>query len=323
MNASLSQGLPDWARRYYFRFQDGFLDRDEMPHRKEAFLRLFRTDNQGMQDFWEQAKKLIPPPTVCFLVGQLRAAEKFVVTDEDMEAEVLLGSLIYSTDDAIPKERVPRYSPPPHAGERLREPARVQARKLAKLLREFFIVTPPRCTAWAASRRNVGSTVERLVVAYGFDLDLDDLNDIYRRRNIEYTSDSKRGWVQRRRASDGVREKVIESARKLAEIGRPEDVSWLAALADTMQALPAFGAEHTRQPEILSQKACPWADWLRVAHYQLRNVGDTRVRLRQKDWAALILMLFDEEITEEQIGRIVRNTPTTVVKNLENHPSAA
>ncbi len=285
MNTRISPDLPDWALAWFNEMQPRFDDPEEMPHRRDAFNRLFSAQDRGMRRMWEHV-------------------DRHVINNWDRDT--FIGILIYSIDDAIEPERRPVYSrPPAEPKARLRDPTQRLARKLALLLRELFIVTPPRCEA--ASRHYCG-TVEHLMITYDFDLALDDLGEIYRRHGIEYTSDSKRGWLQRRRASDTVRGRVIEAARKLAEIGRPQDVGWLDHLAENLQRLPDLKTEHGNLPELRSQK-CGWPDWLRVAHRGLRGVGTSGECLRVVDWTALVRALFDDvDVSEVRIGQVLKES---------------
>lgn len=289
MNTRPSPDLPDWARCYFERNRDRFDDPEEMPHRRAAFYRLLCSNDRGMRRMWEHVNG-------------------HVAEDWD-DAASFLTTLIYSMDDALEDERRPLYSSLPAIPEkRLRDPAQRQAKKLARLVRELRIVTPPRCEACAADAlKYSGSTVERLVIFYHFELAPADVNEIYRRHGIEYTSDSKRGWLQRRRASDAVRSRVIEAACKLAEIGRPRDAGWLWQIAEDLQRLPDFKTEHAGQPELRSQK-CGWHDWLRVAHRDLQGgFGSWAAEsLRVVDWTALVRTLFDDvDVSEVRVGQVL------------------
>lgn len=278
--------VPSWAVAWFVAQRPRFDDPEEMPHRHDAFYRLLCSDDRGMRRMWEHV-------------------DRHVVDEWDRDA--FLGVLIYSVDDAIEPERRPVYTRVPAApAPRLRNPDQRQALKLARLLRELFIVTPARCAARTSPAiQHAGGTIERLVVAYALDLAPDDVNEIYRRHGIEYGSDSKRGWIQRRRASDAVRRRVIEAAHKLAEIGRPQDHKWLAELADDVQRLPDLETEHAGQPELRSQKS-GWHDWLRVAHQGLRGVGSADKCLRVVDWTALVRVLFDGvDVSEVRVGQVL------------------
>lgn len=287
MNTRPSPELPDWALAWFNEMRPRFDDPEEMPHRRDAFYRLLCVEDRGMRRMWEHVDR----------------------HDLDyLDRDALLGVLIYSMDDALEDERRPLYSSPPAMPEkRLRDPAQRQANKLARLVCELRIVTPPRCEAYRADVLQYGgSTVERLVIFYRFNLAPADVNEIYRRHGIDYTSDSKRGWLQRRRASDAVRSRVIEAACKLAEIGRPLDAGWLGQLAENLQRLPDFKTEHAGQPELRSQK-CGWADWLRVAHRGLRGVGTSDECLRVVDWTALVRALFDDvDVSEVRVGQVLK-----------------
>jgi len=309
MNTTPSPYLPSWALCYFERFRDRFDDPEEMPHRRAAFYRLLcaEKNNRGMRKMWEHVDRRMPQATRVYL--EPSESRPYPVTNLDLEAEAFIGALIYSTDDALEDEPRPVYPLSPDAADaRLRDPAQRLAPKLARLFRELRIVTPPRCAARSAPALQVISTVDRLVIGYRFDLAPDDVNEIYRRHGIEFTSDSKRGWLQRRRASDAVRCRVIEAARRLAEIGRPQDAGWLAALADDLLRLPDYRTEHAHQPELRSNK-CGWPDWLRVAHRDLHGVGEQENCLRIVDWAALVRVLFDDvDVSEVRIGQVLQES---------------
>lgn len=287
MNTRPTPDLPDWALAWFNEMRPRFDDPEEMPHRRAAFYRLHCVEDRGMRRMWEYVDRHVL---------------------DCLDRDTLLGVLIYSMDDAFEDERRPLYSSPPAMPEkRLRDPAQRLANKLARLVRELRILTPPRCEASAADvLQHVGGTVESLVIFYRFELSPVDVNEIYRRHGIEYTSDSKRGWLQRRRASDAVRIRAIDAARKLAQIGRPRDAGWLGKLAEDLQLLPDLKTEHAGQPELRSQK-CGWPDWLRVAHRGLRGVGTADQCLRVVDWTALVRALFDDvDVSEVRVGQVLK-----------------
>lgn len=291
MNTKPSPDLPPWALRYFERQRDRFDDM-EMPHRREAFYRLLCSNDPDMRRMWAYVNRRAPA--------------------DSESGGAFLATLIYSMDDADDAlvEQVPRYPRPPDVPEkRLRDPAQRQARKLARLLREFGLVTPPRCEAFHADvRKDCGSTIERLVIFYHFELAPRDVNEIWRRHGIEYTSSSKRGWIQSRRASDTVRARAIEAALKLAQVGRPNDAAWLGELAEALQRLPDFEIEHAGQPELYSQK-CGWPDWLRVVrdHLQFEDGNWANEGLRVVDWTALVRALFvDVDVTEVRVGQVLK-----------------
>lgn len=319
MNTRPSPDLPDWALRYFERHRERFDDPEELPHRRDAFYRLLCASDAGMRRMWERADQFIARPTVCHFVPGPDAAVTHI-TDTDMGAEDFIGGLIFAADETIPEASAKAARQSPERAPRLRDPICVQARKLARLLREWRLVTPPRCIAKESpAMRSVGGMVEGLVHAYNLDIAPADLGEIYRRNGIEYTADSKRGWRQRRRASDAVRAKVIAAATKLAENGRPQDAAGLVRLIYNLRLLPDMEAEHVDQPEMFSQKA-GWADWLRVAHSNLVGVGERAGFLRYIDWAALVLALFGNIVTEERIGQVLRDaqSPTPLAKISEN-----
>lgn len=220
MNTKPSPYLPVWALRYFDRYRDRFDGPDEMPHRRDAFYRLLAaTSNGGMRLMWERVSRFIPDPTVCHFVPGLDAA-KGHVTDTDMEARDFLDGLIRATDHTLHGEpvRLP-VNRKQQSEPRLRDPVRVLARKVAKLLREWQLITPYDCTAgMGTTTQRIDPVIERLVKAYGIEPAASNLGDIYRRNGIEYTVSEKRGFVQRRRASDTVRAKIIKAAQQLIEI---------------------------------------------------------------------------------------------------------
>lgn len=325
MNAKPSPYLPDWALRYFERHRDRFDDPEEMPHRRDAFYRLLCADagDAGMRRLWERAARTMPAPAVCHFVPGKGAAQEHI-TDVDMEAEALICALIFATDETIHDTHASPVWQSPEKDTRLRDPVRVLARKLARLLREWRLVTPPRCIAKASPvMGSLGGMIERLVNAYGIELAPADLGEIYRRHGIEYTADSKRGWRQRRRASDAVRAKAIAAASKLSAAGRQQDAGPLALLAYDLRLLPDLEAEHADQPELVSQKA-GWPDWLRVAHFNLHGTIAEDDTLRHRDWAALVLTLFGEVVTEERIGQVLRSVDgesNTALGKISKNPS--
>lgn len=298
-----------WALRYFERHRDRFEDPEEMPHRRDAFYRLLCADanDLDMRRMWERAARFIAEPTVCHFIPGPDAFNDHV-TDADMEAEGFVCGLVYATDETIQDAAAKPARQSRSQEARLRDPVRVLARKLARLLREWRLVTPPRCIAKDAPvMQHAGSVIEGLVAAYDFDLASPDMSEIYRRNGIEYTADSKRGWVQRRRASDAVRAKVMSATLELLEICRPQDAGDLARLVYDLRLLPAMKAEHADQPEMRSQKA-GWPDWLRRAHFNLYGVGERDGFLRHRDWAALVQALYGETVSEERVGQVLRSS---------------
>jgi hypothetical protein len=312
MNTKPSPYLPAWALRYFERNRVLFDDPEEMPHRRTAFYRLLCADalDPDMRRMWERAARCIPEPTVCHFVPGPDAFLEHV-TDTDMDARDFILALILATDDAAKGEplRLPvKGKAQPEA--RLRDPVRVLARKVARLLREWQLVTPFNCTAgMGTTMQKIDPVIEHLVKAYGLELAAPDLGDICRRNGIEYAVDTKQGFVQRRRASDAVRAKVISAAQNLIEIGEPPVLDRLVLLVYVMRELPDMKSEHVDQldePWMRSQKS-GWPDWLRVAHSRLRHFGDDDF-LRHRDWAALVHALHGESVSEERIGQVLRSS---------------
>ncbi len=312
MNTEPSKYLPPWALRYFERHRDRFDAPDELPHRRAAFYRLLCADetNPDMRRMWERAARYIPDdPTVCHFIPGTDAAESHV-TDTDMEAEGFMCALIFASDAAKQGEqvRLPANGKPQQE-TRLRDPVRVLARKVARLLREWQLITPFDCTAgMGTTMQRIDPVIECLVKAYGIEPAAPDLGDVYRRNGIEYAVDEKRGFVQRRRASDTVRAKVIGAAQKLLEIDGAQGE--LARLVYVMRHLPDMKSEHVDQldePSMRSNKS-GWPDWLRVAHSNLNGVGERDGFLRHRDWAALVQALYGETVTEERIGQVLRSS---------------
>jgi len=305
--------LPIWARAYFDRWRDRF-DNDEMvpvapdgtklwwkchfpdvgldpgetlapTHRHDAFYRLLCTDNDdGMRRMWCRADKVIvidmnKPPS------------------SGEHGYWFMGSIIYGTDAVLPDEK-PRYIPSPRRPPTQRlNPEQRAARKVAHLLQCLFHVTPRDCHA----RRHCyfGPTVEWLVVRYGFYLGPFDYNQLARVYELTCTSDSKRGWIQRRRAHDRIRHQTIAAIRRLLAMKYDPShrlAAELRQIADDLVTWPDIEAEHGHQTDLLSNKS-GWADWLRHVYDEWLSAldqGEARGHLRQCDWAALAAVLFPE-----------------------------
>lgn len=308
MNARPSPYLPSWALRYFERHRDRFDDPEQMPHRRDAFYRLLCASDAGMHRMWERSARFITEPTVCHFIPGPDAAENHV-TDTDSESESFICTLIFASDAAKQGEplRLPANGKPQQE-TRLRDPVRVLARKVARLLREWQLITPLDCTAgMGTTMQRIDPVIACLVKTYGIEPAAPELGDVYRRNGIEYAVDEKRGFVQRRRASDAVRAKAIEAAQQLIESDGAHGE--LARLVYVMRLLPDMKSEHVDQlnePSMRSQK-CGWPDWLRVAHSNLNGVGERDNFLRHCDWAALVQALHGETVTEERIGQVLRS----------------
>ncbi len=282
--------LPPWARSYYARWVDRYAAL-ELPHRVGAFQRLLCTDDAGMARVW----------------GHLNAAGT-------ENRDLVIGTLILAMDEAIKPTPVPRYGRLP-APPRVRlAPRQTRARKLARLLRELSHVTPSRCHAARNNRAEFGLELEALCTAYRIELDPLDLDRVRSRYCIEHKSDSKRGFVEHRRASDTARRKALAAARELLAHDGAQMPDYCARLLTRvvaeLESWPDFEAEHTTEPEHRSQKS-GWADWLRRARHEWRNwsawndAPSPDATLDAADWATLARTLFDVEITAERIRQIL------------------
>ena len=302
--------IPGWARAYFERHTTPsdrnvclLSDPDELPHRREAFYRLLCTNNPDMRAMWKRADKVI---------------------HEDRH-QGFIGSLILSTDGAIGAitgdERIPpRSGPTPAKPERMRDPAKTLARKLARDLGMLSIVTPARCLAFKAVQR-VGVDVERLIIYYRFQQAQVRISTECAKLGIEYTPTSKRGWVQCRRASDTMRAKVVKAARKLARIGHQKNALWLTEIADTFAQLPSIDDEHGDDVELRSQKS-GWGDWLRIANEDMQDgVYRGKHFLTLANWAALVQALFHVAVSKEQIAQALQlgKSVTGLAEKEENH----
>lgn len=289
--------LPPWARDVLDQWRDGrdFFSTpidEEMAHRREAFYRLYTADDPAICEVW-------------------RYVDTSIARDE---RGAFLGDLILATDWICPDEPLPVYGAPIpffDPPSRLRTREQRKARKLAELLQLLRIVTPPDCAARTSSAINTGTHVESLIIYFN----IGQVPAYYDQRwqltelRVEYTYDSKRGWMQHRRASDRVRHKAIKSARKLAELpGAAKHAPWLCGLADALEALPTMEVEHSSDFWLLSQKAS-YLDWVRRV---LRGLNDIAAHphtpaLRHSDLATLanVLTSPERELTEDDIAHAV------------------
>lgn len=242
--------LPDWARQCMDGWRDGSRRSpvpiaDELPHRREAFYRLYSADDPDVKAMWAQASK------------GLKADER----------KYFIPRLILSTDAIVPDERLPVYKTAP-VGESPKYRTREQraAYKLAVQLQRFAVVTPPRCQAYQA--RFISVDIEKLIISFNIKPAERDDDERWRSLQIEYTTSSKRGWIQHRRASDKVRREVITTARRLADLpDAKRHQSWLRDLAAELESLPNFETEHSFEfgdaesleyPSIQSSRDRPW-----------------------------------------------------------------
>lgn len=316
MNDIPSEFLPSWAKQYFLRNKQHFdefygLDEsgepDKLAHRRNAFYRLFCTNNDGMRRIWEYADEII--------VIDMKAKP----LPED--GRWFLSDLIYGTDNAIEDEPKPTYLYPKAlecTEQRRLSPEQSAARKVAKLLQLLFHVTPRDCSA--STKCWFGTTVEWLVIKFQIELGRFDYNAMHRIYNLEYTEDSKRGWLQHRRAHDAIRLKTIDAIRKLAKLSSDQSDSLIVELQGIANELGAWTDteyEHGHQTDLLSNKA-GWHDWLRYVYNEMLDaieLGVARKNLKDCHWATLAETLFPDEleksITERRIGQIVQQVKKT------------
>ncbi|OZB42706.1 MAG: hypothetical protein B7X46_13680 [Thiomonas sp. 15-66-11] len=268
-----------------------------MPHRRAAFYRLFCTDFTGMQRMWDWVDQSIP-------AGDRKA---FLSTLIDATDSVLD---LFEDDPAASKR--PSYPQPKQSpAQPLREPHRAAAHKLARQLQRLRLVTPQRCAAFHADVIRTGVHIERLAIDFDLDLPPLDLNAEYRKAGIEWAAETKRGWMQRRRASDTSRIQAMKTLRRLVQLA-PEHQTWLERIASELESLPDADVEHAGEPEWQSQKAS-WLDWVRVVDFDLYGIDARRHYnlepdyLRLVDWATLAeALLPDVSADPVLIGRVLR-----------------
>lgn len=288
-----SKILPSWASDVL----EGWRNRqhpwvsidDEMDHRREAFYRLYQAAGPDVSAMW---------------VG----LEQRLAT-EDRAA--FIYSAILATDEIVANEPLPIYGVSDHPGPALRTPRQRLARKLAEKVQLLTACTPLRCTAHAVVHSQAGSIVERLIIGFSIGQVPRDYDQRWRlaRLGIEYTTSSKRGWVQHRRASDMVRTKVIELVRALvAKEGGAADLAWLAAFADELADLPCLDKEHGGDLMLASQKA-GYLDWFRPVYRESLHYSVTpgESPLSIAGWATLaVLMTNDPDINADDIAHAIR-----------------
>lgn len=234
---------------------------------------------------------------------------------EVAERRAFLHAVILATDEIIADEPLPVYQVPATPKPALRTRRQRLARRLAEQVQLLAACTPPRCTAARVIERRASVTVEQLIIAFGIGQVPQDYNQRWRlsRLNIEFTTSSKRGWVQHRRASDRVRAKVIDLARALLMENTkacPEDQinAVLVEFSDLLASLPDMDEEHRDDPALRSQKAS-YLDWFRLAyreslHYSI-EAGQSPLSLA--GWATLAgLMANDPTINTDDIAHAVR-----------------
>ena len=288
--------LPKWAREYFDSNRAKFADLAEMPHRRAAFDRLFCADFTGMQRMWAWVDRSIP-------AGDRKAFLSTLIHATDSVLDLFEDDPAASKRPSYPK---PKQSPV----QRLCEPHRAAACKLARQLRRLRLVTPLRCAAFHADVIRTGVHIERLAIAFDLDLPALDLNAEYRKAGIEWAAETKRGWTQRRRASDTLRIQAMETLRRLVQLA-PEHQTWLERIASELESLPDAGVEHAAEPEWQSQKT-GWLDWVRVVDSDLYGTDACRLYnlepdyLRHVDWATLAEALLRVPADPALIGRALQ-----------------
>jgi len=332
---SPSKFLPAWAKLYFSRNKQRFDDPIKLPHRRDAFYRLFCTNNDGMRRIWEYADKIIvidrlrfikkEPPKAWGGLTRYRHNRKAKLLRED--GRWFLSDLIYGTDNAIKDEPIHQYPKVLEYTERCRlSPEQSAAKKVAKLLQSLSHVTPRDC--FASANCWFGAEVEWLVVRFNIKLGPFDYNAMHRIYNLGYTTSSKRGWQQHRRAHDAIRLKTIDAIRKLAQLSSDPSHSLIVTLqgvADELGNWPDMEDEHGHQIDLVSNKA-GWHDWLRYVYEQMLYAiewGDARKNLLNSHWATLAETLFPDElkesISERRIGQIVREVEKTFPERRQKH----
>jgi hypothetical protein len=311
---SLASQIPEWARDF---FNDWItpdparpakiLIDDELPHRREAFYRLFCTQSADMQSMWTQADRRIREE--CELRGwQL-----------DPEYRYFLWRIILLTDATVPPEKYP-FDRRAQKGDptRLRDPAQNLARKLACQMRELWHIAPTRTISGVPLVKHwPGPIIDALAAGFCFRMPVVDYHSAYgvfQRNNIEFTQTSKRGWVEHARAAERLRIKISTNANSLVDkYGLRIPASIRLELNEYVRALdnaPLLEDIAAVEVELASQKAS-WADWLRTIHARYAEDGELGNILRYCDWAAIATALFPDTFghkrpcTDDDIRKIV------------------
>ena len=291
-----AKGLPDWvvatfeARRAdYLEYLDPKISR--LTHRGEAFFRLFSSADQDMIEVWGRVpeyQELRTPKPARFVDCLILA------TDATMQAP--LGSESPARDE----------SPP-----RLRTKEQRLARKLGVLLSELQLLMPA-MTIDGQIRDHApwfGQVREVLSREFGVDIPHANLRVAQEKYGITEGADSKRGYIQHRRAADSICAKAKAVASSLNTY-RPAD--WLVSLIHELELWPQFEDEKRAQPLLFSQKAT-WADWLTQASLMLAESYE-KPFLRQKDWQVLVGLLFDTWPDLQKISEVLKRS-----SNGKNH----
>lgn len=267
---------------------------DDLEHRKAAFYRLYETGDADAKAMWRELDARLQPD----------------------ERSGFIHAAILGTDEICQDEPLPGYVVTQHEPPRLRTKTQRRARKLAELIQLWRACTPPRCAAYETKASGkLGSIIELLVVAFHIGPVPLDYNLRWKtvRLGIEYTTDSKRGWMQHRRASDTVRAKLIETGRQLLALLADEQPGhWLSQNLDELLQqlgnLPSMAEEHSDSVMLLSQKSS-YLDWFRYVCVETRHaaIASETSPLSIEGWATLArIVTGDQDIDRGDIAHAVR-----------------
>lgn len=266
---------------------------DDLEHRRVAFYRLYCADDPNVSAMWAELDES--------LACDERAA--------------FIHTVILAADAIIKDEPLPVYSLPSPPGPRLRTKTQRLARKFAEQVQLLRVCTPPRCEAKETVSSWAGVMVESLVVYFNIGETYQDHDQRWRvaRLGIEYTTSSKRGWVQHRRASDVIRRKVIELGFSLiseieisgAQLHFAEE---LKRFVSDLRRLPDFKTEHGADLALDSQKS-GYLDWFRHAYRETMHSSKVADQspLCYAGWSTLASIVTGEsDITRDDIAHAAR-----------------
>lgn len=292
-----SSNLPGWAQS----IMDGWRNPpspwvsidDDLDHRREAFYRLYLADDLNVRSMWVEL-------------------DERLASDE---RGAFIHTIILATDENIKNEPLPVYSLPSPPAPRLRTRVKRLARKFAEQLQLLRVCTPPRCAAKEIVNRQSSSIVEALVIYFDIGEVYQDYDQRWRLTSlgIEYTTSSKRGWVQHRRASDTIRRKVIEVGHLLINeikvTGQcfhfADELSWFVS---RMEQLPDLRSEHGDELILASQKS-GYLDWFRYTYREALSASNVQgiSPLSHAGWATLAgIITGDPDINPDDIAHAVR-----------------
>lgn len=283
-----AKGLPERVRalfdakqRQYNEYLDPTISK--LSHRGEAFYRLFSSADPGMLAIWNR----VPDYEEFSNSKPGRFVDCLILATDAVMSSDLPESQTDSLLNALP---------------RLREKHERLARKLGILLAELQLVTPRQTLDGKpiADDSWFGEERERLAQEFGVDIPHIDLGELHQRLKISAGVDSKQGYTQHRRASDHIRQRVIETAIALIDTGH---AAWLHALITRLKSWPDFAAEKMIQPLLISQKP-GWGDWLAQANLMLSESYEIQF-MRLIDWQILIGLLFEEWPDLQKISEIL------------------